>query len=164
MVSSEVGAQEKQFLLNQSPNVQNVTNVSASVRRFNRIEVHSVLEDRKKDQTSSFKYIGALITKSKLAFFQQPVAYDSRGMRSTLWTATAVRPSSTRSCSTGPSSSSRWGPATSCRCSPSPPSRTPSTRSLPSSRGSWAGGGERGAADAAATHCFPPCVSPPPLC
>ena len=47
MVSSEVGAQEKKIILNQSPNVQNV---SASVRRFSRIEVHSVLEDRKQDQ------------------------------------------------------------------------------------------------------------------
>ena len=51
MVSSEVGAQEKRFLLNQSPNVQNV---SASVRRFNRIEVDSVLEDRKQDQIEHF--------------------------------------------------------------------------------------------------------------
>ena len=51
MVSSEVGAQEKRFLLNQSPNVQNV---SASVRRFNRIEVDSVLEDRMQDQIQRF--------------------------------------------------------------------------------------------------------------
>ena len=44
MVSSEVGAEEQRIPLHQSPHVQNV---SASVRRFNRIEVDSVLEDRK---------------------------------------------------------------------------------------------------------------------
>ena len=55
MVSSGVGVQEKRFLLNQLTNVQNV---SASVARFNRIEVGSVL-----DIANYLKYIGAPATK-----------------------------------------------------------------------------------------------------
>ena len=50
MVSSGLGVQEKRFLLNQ--------NVSASVARFNRIEVGSVL-----DIANNLKYIGAPATK-----------------------------------------------------------------------------------------------------
>ena len=57
MVSSGVEVQEKRFLLNQLTNVQNV---SASVARFNRIEVGSVL-----DIANNLKYIGAPATKVK---------------------------------------------------------------------------------------------------